>query len=146
MTKPWRQSARCARAGARPSDYDCDTSARGKDYALQIVRAVEACEGCPVIAQCAQWALEEHVAGVVVAGVALPFSPWWTRSHNGAYRAALTRLANGANMHHVVASELCTTPTLAAAQDVIVDRLLALGHGVPMPPAKPWMVWGDHHV
>lgn len=146
MVYPWHHRAKCAQPGTDYRDYDCDSSARGADYALQVVRAVEACEGCPVAAECARWALEERPIGVVVAGVALPSAPWWTPSYQGRSSVALERIADGGNMHHVVASEMCSAPSLTPAASVLVDRLLAIGRGVPMPPTVLSMVWGVHHV
>lgn len=144
--EPWHHRARCAQPDADYRDYDCSTACNAPARSLQLVRAVEACEGCPVVVECAQWALDEHAVGVVAAGVALPVSPWWTPSSPSGARRALERIVCGGSIHNAVAVEMCVGKSMDVAQRVIIDRALACGRGAVLPPTPPQVFEGCDRV
>lgn len=142
----WHRMAKCGQPGADPHDYDTSTTARGFDHSLQIVRGVEACEGCPVMRSCAQWALDEQASGVVAAGVSLPWAAWWRESYTGHVRQALARIVAGEDMMQVVRDEMCRSTTETSARRLIEDRIVAKARGAVLPRVTREMITGGAHV
>lgn len=77
----WKLDAQCADPSIDPELFDIVTirnqlPCRLSDREIE-ARARELCQGCPVIQQCAAYALEQtkHCAGLVYAG-----TPTWPRS------------------------------------------------------------------
>lgn len=77
----WKLDAKCADPAIDPELFDIATikerfRGRVTEHELEAV-ARELCQGCPVIQQCAAFALEQtkHCAGLVYAG-----TPTWPRS------------------------------------------------------------------
>lgn len=146
MALPWHRRARCAQPDIDYSDYDCEIARNAPEKCRQIVRAVEACEGCPVVAACAQWALDEHAIGVVAAGVALPLAPWWTPSSSSGARRALERIVCGGSMHNAVAIEMCVGKYMELCQRVVIARELECGRGAVPPPTPSHLFDGCARV
>ena len=142
----WHRMAKCSQPDTDPKVYDTMTTARGVHHAFELVRCVEACEGCPVKQACAQWALSDHPTGVVVAGVPLPFVSWWTQGYKGRAKLALKRIAGGEDMHQVVRDELCRSTSETQARRLIEDRILAIARGTVAPPTTLAMITGGAHV
>lgn len=144
MRPEWHSRAKCNRPGVDPREYDVDSSVRGDAYAYQIVHAVELCEGCPVMRECAQWALDEHPVGVICGGVVLPGACWWGVGAGVNTRLAVERVAAGESVHHAVVYELCGATSTTSAAQVLMSRARAIEAGATPPPTSPRVLrgWG----
>lgn len=131
----WYPRAMCS-GTSNPAQWDTDAVPRSMRRGDRLIRAAEACAGCPVIVQCAQWALTSRATGVIMAGVPLPDWRWW-HVGSGQYVAVLERVAAGGSHFQAVALELCHGKEYAAALRHLLSRA-----GETYTPAGPTVLPG----
>lgn len=129
----WHRRAKCAQM-RDPSMWDAAPGNGDKQLPTKIIRALEACELCPVVRECAQQALDERPIGVVMGGVPLPTGAWWQPSYQQPYEVMLERIADGEGMHEVVADELCTTKLRRRLVPLILRRASMIRRGANLYP------------
>lgn len=83
LNQPWLDQVAC-------SPDPCWTTHEPSDSALQMMRNI--CAGCPVRAQCADYALELKLTGAVYAGVYVPTCEKKYQSNSTASRRARRQL------------------------------------------------------
>lgn len=112
----WHNDAQCSGTDT-PQAWDTvyDKKARG------VLAGFEACYGCPVIRQCARYALDEHPIGVVCAGLALPDYRWWVDNRGGFLHAMQDVEATG-DAAQAIATHLSKAPQYARAVPALIAR------------------------
>ena len=139
----WHSRAKCALTH-EPESWTTPGGSGDKHVPLKLMRALEACELCPVASECAQQALDEQPIGVVMAGVPLPVGYWWQQSYRAGYRSALERIASGEPMHEVVADELCDTKLRRRLVPLIHRRAAMIRRGATLFPTPLRVIPGGH--
>ena len=124
--RSWVQDAKCY-GTTNPQRYDCEEKGNNAWKMAELrIRAIEACEGCPVARQCAQTALRENWNGVISAGVPLPENNWWLESSMKARPngpgAAVKKIAEGGDMYDAVLDMIPQSEAGAACRRVIEGR------------------------
>ncbi|WP_363324818.1 hypothetical protein [Corynebacterium hadale] len=126
--------------------YDTPPGSGDKSLPVKFVRAVEACELCPVSSQCARQALAEQPIGVIMAGIPLPQGSWWAPSYRQTYSRALDRIAAGEPMHAVVVEELCAVRGRERCASIIARRALKIRRGAALLPTPIEEIEGGGNV
>lgn len=125
MRPAWFEDAKCY-ATDDPTRWDVADDFRGTAGVEARVRAVEACEGCPVARLCARTAIDEGWTGVVAAGVPLPASTWLDastkRPDKGSTVEALLAIEGGESMWSAVAKHFSSVRGGDILRRVLAER------------------------
>lgn len=125
MRPAWFEDAKCY-ATDDPTRWDVADDFRGNAGVEARVRAVEACEGCPVARLCARTAIDEEWTGVVAAGVPLPTSTWFDastkRPDKGSTMEALLVIEGGESMWSAVVKHFSASMGGDVLRRVLAER------------------------
>lgn len=112
----WLRDALCVRRKVDPRIFDSTDSRLSVD---NIMLAHSLCFACPVLSECAAYAIEIKPVSTIIAGVPVPARPCWGPARESAAVRALHRIAEGEQLARVLLDELCASPPLGRAREAL---------------------------
>lgn len=136
--RSWYEQAKCRKLP--PGEYDSidQDGVKGFHKAYRIIQVMEKCEGCPVVQQCAQQAVEQRWTGVIAAGVELPAYHWYQKGFRPHHRAAMDAMADGEPLHRAIAGYMANGQAdwIVSLVALLRERYIEITGRIPAPTPK----------
>lgn len=143
--RSWYEQAKCRKF--KPGEYDSveQSGIKGYDKSLRIIRVMEKCEGCPVVKQCAQQAIDQRWTGVIAAGVELPSYHWYQSGFRPHHVNTMHALADGMSLHVAIGQFMASGQTgwVVALVAALRARYIEWTGLIPAPTPESLVIPAD---